>query len=94
MNDHSERNRLSPWRLFGAVLRAIGSLLQLWPLLLIALWFFSPITLHLRWQYTYTPIGQTRIYTACEYIGPRGSVHIIDGYHCPLFTLLDAREAR
>ena len=88
MNVYKPRKR-SPLRFTADVLRGITKLLTLWPLLLVCVFFFSPISPHMRWTYTYQDYGQTRNYHRCEYIGPDGLVPYMHGDTCPFITLIN-----
>ncbi|MEN8129338.1 MAG: hypothetical protein ABFS45_03915 [Pseudomonadota bacterium] len=83
--------RLRPWRIVAMALRGLVSLLSIWPLLLIAAFFLSPVGPHLRWQYSYQLHGVHRHYIACEYIGSRGFVYDMRNGDCPLITIIDRR---
>ncbi|MCB1878216.1 MAG: hypothetical protein KDH88_19750 [Chromatiales bacterium] len=86
--------KLRPWSLIAWSLRSLANLLRLWPLLAIAVWAASPVTLHLRWSYAYRDIGTYRVYTACTYLGPQGFIRSQPGETCPVFTLIDVGRAR
>jgi type IV secretion system protein VirD4 len=59
---------------------------------LLAVVIVSPVTPHLRWNYTYRNVGQHRVYVACDYIGACGVVPYRRGNACPLLVLVDLRE--
>ncbi len=83
-----------PWRLIAALLRGMGSLGSLWPLLAIIVWWLAPTTVHMRWEYTYRDIGTYRVYYDCTYLGPSGLVDYMHGDQCPFFALIDRRDPR
>jgi hypothetical protein len=81
------------WRqALAHVIRFIAGMLERWPLLLLAAVIVSPVTPHLRWNYTYRDVGQNRVYLKCDYIGVRGVVPYRRGSACPLLALIDLRE--
>ena len=78
----------------GWLLKQIGGLFRFWPLVLIAVFFISPVGPHLRWEYTYTDVYGRRVFHACTYLGARGFI-ITDGYpDCPFVAVLDTRTGR
>jgi hypothetical protein len=91
MNVYRPR-RLPPLRRVALLIRGLGALLPLWPLILITGLVLSPVGPHLRIQYTYVgdyKYRQDNI-IACDYLGFGGWVHV-NGY-CRLFTILDRRD--
>lgn len=84
--------RFSVLRLIAKLLRGIASLLNVWPLILIAAFVISPIGPHMRWSYRYTEYGMgQRYYTSCEYLGAKGFVYYTRGGDCPFITIIDRR---
>ena len=87
--------KIRPLRLVAMLLRGLVSLLSLWPLLLFGAFFLSPLSPHMRWQYTYEQRGDERHYIACEYLGARGFVRHVGHYgQCPFFTMIDRRVVK
>ena len=87
--------KIRPLRLLAVTLRALASVVRLWPLALIGLFVLSPVGPHMRWQYTYHEYGLHRVYTACEYLGSSGFVEYMDREgNCPFFTVIDRRVIR
>lgn len=78
----------------GALLRLLGAALRHWKLVLVALFFLSPIGPHLRMQYTYQDGGGQRVYLACTYLGSRGFIAPNLAPDCPVIAILDARDWR
>ena len=74
--------------------RIISALLDRWPLVLIVLFFISPVGPHLRWEYTYRGVGDYRSYVSCTYLGSRGFVTPSYMDDCPVFAWLDSRGSR
>jgi hypothetical protein len=62
-------------------------LLPLLPILFIVGLFLLPETPHLRWQYQYRDIGNSRVYVSCDYIGINGMVVSITD-RCPFIAFL------
>lgn len=77
------------WRMIAGLLRGIVKLFSAWPLLLIALFFISPIGPHLRWTYTYQDYYGNRTYYACQYLGSRGFINYMHGDDCPFVVMID-----
>lgn len=84
-----KHSKISPWRVAGIIIRGIISLLRLWPLILIAAAFVSPVTPHMRWSYTYRNFGSTMVFYSCTYVGVTGFIDYMHGDDCPFITLLD-----
>ena len=74
--------------------RLMGFVLDRWLLVLIAVFFISPVGPHLRWTYTYTETYGQRSYLQCSYFGSRGIVLPTMAGDCPLLIILDARKGR
>lgn len=72
---------IRPGHFLAMALRGLAGLLGQWPLLLVVLFFLSPVGPHLR--ITYSPIS-------CDYLGSHGFVHI-RGDRCPLIAIIDSR---
>lgn len=89
-----EHKKIRPWAVMSWLLRSVAGLLSLWPLLLVIALFVSPITLHMRWEYTYRDFGNYRVYYDCTYLGPAGFVNYMHGDNCPFFTLIDPKKER
>lgn len=83
----------SLWRVLAALLRGVGSLLHVWPLLAVVVWWVAPTTLHMRWEYTYRDIGTYRVYYDCTYLGPSGFRHYMQGDRCPFFALIQQKSS-
>lgn len=84
--------KIRSWNIGALILRGIGGLLGMWPLLLIAIFFLSPMGPHLRWSYEYRDLGaSSRIYYACTYLGSRGFVRYMEGDDCPFIAMIDRR---
>lgn len=83
--------RFSVLSLLAGIARMTGHLLAYWKLLLIAVFFVSPVGPHLRWEYTYRDAYGHRSYVSCTYLGSSG--FITPGYldDCPVIAWLDAR---
>lgn len=62
-----------------------------WFLILLGVFFASPIGPHLRIEYSFRQAGDYRSYISCSYLGSRGL--ITPGYieGCPVFAWIDAR---
>ena len=84
--------RIRSLTLVAGLLRMLAALLTLWPFLLVAAIVLSPITPHLRWEYSYRELGRERLYVACDYLGARGIVPYRRGADCPLVVLIDLRK--
>jgi hypothetical protein len=80
--------------LFSLLSWAVSRLLQKWLVVLIAIFFLSPVGPHLRWEYQYRGANEYRTYSNCTYLGSRGFFK--PGYigNCPLIAWLDSRGAR
>lgn len=76
--------------------RLLAGLLHRWPLVLIALFFISPVGPHLRLSYSYYEgsAHPSQLFD-CTYLGSRGVIAPargdLDG--CPIIAWIDAREA-
>ena len=86
--------RLHPLRLIAMALRSLAGLLSIWPLLLVAAFFISPVGPHLLWTYSYEQRGTYRHMFACQYIGARGFVYTDHLGDCPYITIIDRRAVR
>ncbi|MBT3011724.1 MAG: hypothetical protein KME41_08375 [Candidatus Thiodiazotropha sp. (ex Lucina pensylvanica)] len=84
--------RVRSLKLAATFIRVLAALLALWPFLLLAAAVLSPVTPHLRWEYSYREFGKQRHYTSCAYLGARGFVPYRRGSDCPLVVLIDLRE--
>ena len=76
------------------VARMIGASIDRWPLVLIILFFVSPVGPHMRWEYTYRDTYGHRSYISCSYLGSRGLLPHRFTENCPFFAWIDARGAR
>ena len=74
--------------------RVIGALLDRWPLVLIILFFVSPVGPHLRFEYTYRGSYDHRNFVSCTYLGSRGFVTPSYMADCPVLAWLDSRGSR
>ena len=83
-----EHKKITLWRITAKLLRSIVNLFSLWPLLLVVAIIFSPISPHLRWEYTYRGEGAFRVYYSCRYVGADGFVNYMRGEECPFITLI------
>jgi len=84
---------IRPWSVASALLRSIASLLNVWPLLLIAFLLLSPVGPCLRMQYTYVQHGNVRWMLSCDYLGGQGWVRgYVDQGECPVVAIIDRRE--
>lgn len=83
--------KLRPFLITAMLLRGLGNLVAIWPLLLIAAFILSPVGPHLRVQSTYANYGAYRNLIACDYIGSRGLVRVRSD--CPLVKIIDRRVA-
>lgn len=79
---------LPVWKILSKLLRGIGKLLTLWPLLLVVAIFIAPTSPHLRWEYRYSDYGQYRVYHQCTYLGVDGFVNYQHGDDCPFIALI------
>ncbi|MGH1439766.1 MAG: hypothetical protein ACRBBR_06620 [Cellvibrionaceae bacterium] len=86
-------NKIRPLRIIAMLFRAIGSLLSIWPLLLVAVFFISPTGPHLRMQYTYEERNPYyRHYLDCNYLGAKGFVKYRGEFNtCPFVVMIDRR---
>ena len=79
----------------AAIARALGNLLERWPLVVLIAFFASPIGPHIRWEYSYFGPSEARIYVSCTYLGSRGFITPADlPPVCPAIIVLDARRWR
>ena len=77
--------RLKRLSLIALALRCAAGLIQQWPWIVLVLCIVAPPAgPHLRWEYTYTPYGNTRIYRECHYLGLRGIVRYARTGNCPM----------
>ena len=74
--------------------RMIGNMLDRWPLVLIVLFFISPVGPHLRWEYTYRGPYDHGNFVSCTYLGSRGFVTPLYMDNCPILAWLDSRGSR
>jgi hypothetical protein len=81
-------------RILAFALRLVSHIVSRWLLLLVAAFFLSPIGPHLRAEYTYYEVGNTRMYLRCTYLGSRGFITPDFRGDCPLFVILNANEWR
>ncbi len=86
MSTYSHK-KFSIARLLSMALRGLINLISVWPLALLALWYFAPTTLHLRWSYEYQDIGETRVYYRCTYLGPHGFTSYMNSDICPFLLM-------
>lgn len=91
---HYRHRKISLLRIVSMILRKLGGLISIWPLLLIAALVISPVGPHLRVQYTYELRGTHRQMIDCEYLGARGFTKYIRYGECPVIVVLDTRAAR
>ncbi|MEW8026302.1 MAG: hypothetical protein AB2806_00985 [Candidatus Thiodiazotropha sp.] len=84
--------RMRSLKLAATFIRGLAASLALWPFMLLAAAVLSPVTPHLRWEYSYQEFGRQRIYVTCDYVGVRGIVTYHRGSECPLLVLIDLRE--
>jgi hypothetical protein len=84
-----KHSKIPPWRIAGIIIRGIASSFRLWPMVLIAAAFISPVTPHIRWSYTYQYYGSTMVFLGCTYVGVTGFIDHMNGNDCPFFMLLD-----
>ncbi|NQW09353.1 MAG: hypothetical protein HQ481_05645 [Alphaproteobacteria bacterium] len=75
----------------GALARVLAWLLNRWPLLLVAAFFYLDEGPHLRVAGTYQGSRDYPRYISCTYLGSRG---FVPGYMpgCPLIVWMNARE--
>lgn len=90
--DVYKQKSFSLGRLVSMALRGLTNIISVWPLVLIAVWYFAPTTLHLRWTYEYRDFGSARVYYACTYLGPGGFVNYMHGDTCPFVAVIDRRK--
>lgn len=83
-----QHKKISSLRIIAKILRGMVSLFSAWPLLLIAAFFISPVSPHLRWTYSYNDYGNYRVYHRCTYLGAGGFVEYMRGDTCPFITLI------
>ncbi len=85
--------KITVWRIAAMALRGVVRLLSAWPLLLLVVFFISPVGPHLRWTYSYQDFGiNTRVYYRCQYLGSRGFLYYMHGDTCPFITIIDRRS--
>lgn len=85
--------RLRRYQILAMVLRGFVKLIALWPWLLVAVMFISPVSPHLLIRYSYEQHGNYRYMFHCEYLGARGLVNYMPNHgKCPLITIIDRRE--
>jgi hypothetical protein len=86
---------LFPLKMIAALLRLLGRLQRIWPLLALTAFILSPIGPHLLWTYEYRNIYGNRIITNCQYLGSHGVIApAMKDDSCPVIAWLDAREWR
>lgn len=87
-----KRRRLT---LIGLTTWLLAALVNCWLLILVVAFWISPVGPHLYWGGEYRKVFGNRIYTACTYIGSRGTVQL-DFQHfndkCPNTMWLDSRK--
>jgi hypothetical protein len=86
MSLHSRLDRSS------FILRALSTLMRLWPIALVAFMFLSPVTPHFRWSYQYIEHGYERHYILCNYLSVKGLITPDFAPDCPFLALIDIRE--
>ena len=91
---HYKPKHFHPLRLVAMALRSLAGLLSVWPILLLALFFISPVGPHVLWSYTYEQRGSHRQMLTCDYLGSRGVVRSDYFGDCPFFTIIDRRAIR
>ena len=74
--------------------RGLAKIFGLWPFALIFVLYWSPVSPHLRWEYTYREVYGARVYIACTYLGAQGFVTPYGLHDCPVIAMLDARDWR
>lgn len=89
MSAHYRPRRIKPWRVLAGAVRLLAMLIKAWPLALLTFVLLSPVTPHMLWEYTYTELGQHRVYQRCRYLGIRGWVNHRPGADCPFIALIN-----
>ncbi len=85
--------KLRPLGWVSLMLRLLASLLEQWPMLLLAAFLISPIGPHLRLEYEYQQFGNYKRMNRCTYIGNRGLVDYIPVTHeCPLIQIMESSQ--
>lgn len=83
-----KHKKISVWRIASIIIQGIAGAIRLWPLALVLAIFISPISPHLRWEYTYKDFGSRRVYYHCTYLGVHGLRFYMQGDECPVVALL------
>ncbi|MGJ8534865.1 MAG: hypothetical protein ACSHYC_21950 [Alphaproteobacteria bacterium] len=71
------------------IFRLFGSLMRLWPFMLIALLLLMPATPHIRWTYQYILYGTEKHFVRCTYLGASGLITPDFPPQCPFFALIN-----
>ena len=91
MSQYRQR-KIHPFWVLSVLLRGIVRLSREWPLLLLVAVIVSPISPHLRWEYTYIERSGYQDMINCEYLGSRGFIEFIPDDQCPLIMIIDNRK--
>jgi hypothetical protein len=91
MSIYKHKN-ISLWRMLAKLLRGIVHSFNGWPLMLLVAFIVSPVTPHMRWEYTYRAAGTYRVYSHCTYLGKSGFVEYRRGETCPFITLINSNH--
>ena len=90
--DSYSPNRPRRWTVTRIAFRALAHILRHWPLFLVAAVLISPVTPHMRIEYTYIPRASgERSMIDCLYFGARGWVRTTFGEECPFIAIIDTR---
>ena len=82
--------RLKGLSLIAMTLRGVARLIRQWPWIVLAVCILVlPTGPHLRWEYSYKPYGNTRVYIDCHYLGLRGIVRYARMGDCPMIIWID-----
>lgn len=83
--------KIRPLHIAAMTVRGLIKFLEIWPLLVIVAFLFSPVDPYLRYTYVYKQYGAHRQIISCTYLGLRDFIRYPVYGHCPLFIARDSR---
>lgn len=75
--------------LIGALCGLVSKAFSIAPLLIVLAFLFAPSPPHMRWEYSYIPMGSKKHFIRCTYLGPKGFVTPDFPPNCPFFALIN-----